>query len=677
MKRFLYTVLAILMLAISVNFNVYAENGPLPNDFKEITEEILRNPDNVQMSFIALVSYDNNGNTKSTSYLYPQELSEQLPVNSKAIAYREATNTLYISGYTSNELLVVAGMGDDFKIRLSGYNEIGAVNTSDMNWGCSITITGNGGLVVNKEKMFTRAIYMDFTGMHKGYLKVDKTASMKIFTAGIMYSSITIRDVTALTCPEAVIIDDAVMARSFTSSNRSGYTYTTDKFKTLRLREDFCIFEKDGEESYYAGIYNAETYTYKMYSVAYDELFINATDNSGDPYIATSISGQESIYNPAEYGYKKVSNSQIENIFILSDYKYTYNLAQNDEGKIYAFKLTRVDKDEWELTTRAIIHHPVYGDVLSAVTRNGVSVNSNYYENGIDGKAYTYFTYENSGNISINPRNFHKPAQVKINKAENLVGGAKISWVKASGAQQYKVYRKTANAKTWTRIGTTTAASFTDTNVTNKTKYTYTVKASNFTGDGTYDKAGKSIVYVSTPAFTVANVWSGVKVNWGKISGATGYAVYSSQYNAESKKWEPWTKRVTLKAANTAWTDKAVVDGETHRYAVRAFNGNAYSNIRASGIIILKQPLVKFANSPTGIRVVWNKSARATGYTIYRNEYKNGKWTGWTNLGTVSSTKTNFTDIKAVSGATYRYTARAVNGKYRSSYQNIGTVKCK
>ena len=66
----------------------------------------------------------------------------------------------------------------------------------------------------------------------------------------------------------------------------------------------------------------------------------------------------------------------------------------------------------------------------------------------------------------------------------------KISWNKVSGAQGYRVYRKAAGAKDWTRIATLSGngtVSYLDKNVKTGVKYTYTVRA--------YRKSGKKVYW--------------------------------------------------------------------------------------------------------------------------------------------------------------------------------------
>ena len=89
----------------------------------------------------------------------------------------------------------------------------------------------------------------------------------------------------------------------------------------------------------------------------------------------------------------------------------------------------------------------------------------------------------------------------KINKAESVDGGVKISWNKSNGAEQYRVYYK--GSKGWTRMVDTTSTSYIDKDVSSGKNYTYTVRcinssATKFTSG--YDSKGKSVQYISAPA---------------------------------------------------------------------------------------------------------------------------------------------------------------------------------
>ncbi len=256
--------------------------------------------------------------------------------------------------------------------------------------------------------------------------------------------------------------------------------------------------------------------------------------------------------------------------------------------------------------------------------------------------------------------------------------GINLSWETNSFADSYIIYRRTYNASTkkysgWTVLNKAyTGTSYTDTTVKLGTTYSYAVKAANKDATSSY-KATTTLKYNVTPTVKVANVSNGVKVSWSTAANATGYTVYSSTYNAKTKKWSGWTNRGTTKANVTSWVDKkATKSGAYYKYTVRAMNGKVASSYNKSGAstLFLAQPTVKITNNASGIKASWNQIAGAKGYTIYRQEVVNGKWTGWKNMGTIKNAKTvSWVDKSAVSGTTYRYTVRAVNGKVASTYK--------
>ncbi|MBO5857167.1 MAG: hypothetical protein J6Q87_02860, partial [Clostridia bacterium] len=113
------------------------------------------------------------------------------------------------------------------------------------------------------------------------------------------------------------------------------------------------------------------------------------------------------------------------------------------------------------------------------------------------------------------------------------------------------------------------------------------------------------------------------------------------------------------------------------RYTIKAMNNKVASTFNKSGAatLYLAQPTVKIANNASGVKVAWNKITGATGYTIYRAEYKNGKWSSWKNMGTIKKNATvSWVDKSAKPGTTYRYTVRAINGKVASTYAASNTL---
>jgi hypothetical protein len=238
-------------------------------------------------------------------------------------------------------------------------------------------------------------------------------------------------------------------------------------------------------------------------------------------------------------------------------------------------------------------------------------------------------------------------------------------------AQVDAVYDATTKKwSNWTNLGTTnsTAKSFTDKTAASGKTYRYTVRAVNGNNMSLYT-ASNTLLYLAEPAATIVNAKAGITVKWTKSNGATGYIIYRSQYNSSTKKWSGWSNMGTAKGTATSWTDKSAKAGAIYKYTVRAVNDKVMSTYTSSASLVrLVQSTVKISNAKTGITVKWSKVAGAKNYVIYKSELVNGKWSSWKNMGTKANNVLSWTDTSVLSGGTYRYTVKAVNGASVSTF---------
>src|SRR5207245_5084413 len=76
-----------------------------------------------------------------------------------------------------------------------------------------------------------------------------------------------------------------------------------------------------------------------------------------------------------------------------------------------------------------------------------------------------------------------------------------VTWTASTGATSYNVKRSTTSGSGYVRIGTSTAAAFTDMGLTNGTTYYYVVSGVNASGEGT-----NSSQVTATPVSAAADV---------------------------------------------------------------------------------------------------------------------------------------------------------------------------
>ena len=258
-------------------------------------------------------------------------------------------------------------------------------------------------------------------------------------------------------------------------------------------------------------------------------------------------------------------------------------------------------------------------------------------------------------------------ATPKISKAESVYGGVKLTWNKVNGAAKYRVYYK--GRKGWTRMVDTTSTSYIDKDVSSGRNYTYTVRCISADGKSFtsgYDSKGKSVKYIAAPEISkLENVNGGVKISWGKVSGATKYRVYY-------KGRKGWTRMVDT--TSTSYIDKDVSSGRNYTYTVRCISDDGKSfesgfNPKGSSIRYNQAPKLLETNVVNGgIKVIW-ESENNTNYRLYcKTEGK-----GWTK---VCDNKTGVVTHKNLQpNKTYTYTVRAISSdakKYLSGYDPVG-----
>ncbi len=287
------------------------------------------------------------------------------------------------------------------------------------------------------------------------------------------------------------------------------------------------------------------------------------------------------------------------------------------------------------------------------------------HNNAHNGKKQTY-TYNHCGtqnwtmySINLDKGNVRYGARTnvtppKISSVKNDANGIVVKWNKISGADSYRVYRKTSKSD-WKKVYQGSKTSYTDKNTINGEKYYYMVRAIDNKVLSQYYE-GKSIVALNAPKLSISNTVGSVTVKWSKVGNADGYYVYRKN---EKNAWVRVAKITNGKT--TSFKDKNVENGKSYKYTVKAYDG------KLAGAFVSKGITIKYVSEPknftakpveNGMLISFSAINGATKYKVYRKGVNEKTWTA---LG--FTTTPSIIDTTGVPGESYNYTARAVNGK--------------
>lgn len=249
-----------------------------------------------------------------------------------------------------------------------------------------------------------------------------------------------------------------------------------------------------------------------------------------------------------------------------------------------------------------------------------------------------------------------------------------LTWNASSGATGYYVKRSTTSGGE-AQIATPSTNSYSDSTVTNGTKYFYVVSAYN-----TYGQSANSSEVSATPALPAPAAPTGltatagnaqIMLSWTASNGATSYNVKRSTTNGSGY-------QTVSSPTTSSFTDKPLTNGTTYYYVVTAVNssGESSASSQASATpAAAPQP----PPAPTGLTATagnaqvslsWTASAGATSYHVKRST-TNGS--GYTQIA--APTAANFLDTTVTNGTAYFYVVSALNaaGESGNSAQATAT----
>ncbi len=172
----------------------------------------------------------------------------------------------------------------------------------------------------------------------------------------------------------------------------------------------------------------------------------------------------------------------------------------------------------------------------------------------------------------------------------------------------------------------------------------------------------------ATPAISaITNVNGGVKLTWGKVTGAAKYRIFRKTGSGS------WAKLADTTAVS--YTDKTVKSGTKYSYTVRCISSDgktftsAYNTTGKAITYVAAPTLGTVTNVAGGVKFTWKKPVGAVKYRIFR---KTGSGS-WTKLA--DTTSLAYTDKTAANGTTYSYTVRCISSDGKtlvSAYNTTG-----
>ena len=264
-------------------------------------------------------------------------------------------------------------------------------------------------------------------------------------------------------------------------------------------------------------------------------------------------------------------------------------------------------------------------------------------------------------------------------KTDYLISTGKpyIKWAAVSDALQYEVYRSGTKNGTYTLLGTTTAANYTDSKANAGYIYYYKVKAVNANSiESDYSAAVAATCHCARPVVKPDYLISTGKpyIKWAAVAGASKYYVYRSGSSNGTYEYVGTTTA-------TNYTDNKANAGYTYYYKVKAVSkvktaANSYYSTTVAATCHCAKPVVKIALTQKGDpRLTWNAVAGASQYEVYRATSKNGTYT---KMFTTSSL--SYTNTSAKAGTTYYYKVKAISkvkSVANSAFSTVVSIKAK
>ncbi|WP_307561315.1 fibronectin type III domain-containing protein [Paenibacillus sp. V4I7] len=263
------------------------------------------------------------------------------------------------------------------------------------------------------------------------------------------------------------------------------------------------------------------------------------------------------------------------------------------------------------------------------------------------------------------------PSDLSVAAARSL--SVELEWAPVAGAISYNVYRATGPEVTYSKIGTSSVAIYTDKAVNPSTSYSYKVTATGIGGEssasGSVAATTKApVILPVVPAGLMAGEvsTSSVAIKWNPAAGAENYNIYRKADGEES-----FVKIDSV--TSTSYVDDSIsVSNTSYRYKISAVNEMGETALTDELRVSMPVPaapsdLTVGLVGETFVGLIWTSHGGETQVNVYREANGVVENLGYAKVQT-------YYDRTAEPGVEYTYYIKAQNAAGESKASNSITV---
>lgn len=463
--------------------------------------------------------------------------------------------------------------------------------------------------------------------------------------------------------------------------SKSSSTLNSGETLDLSIKQVNKYCDSDYAAEYVAAVENS-SFVWKSSNEKVTKVSSSGTVTAigpGSCTIIASLSNNVSIscnVTVAGNGVKKINNlKQTSNS--TSTITLSWDKISGVSGyEVYKYN-EKANKYDWLATNSSSSKNTYKNEKLTSATVYKYKVRAYKLKDGK--KVYGEYSQELSATTD--------PNKVKNLHAKEITSSTvSLDWDSVSRASAYSIYRSNSKNGEYKYVKTVSTSSAKDYNLASNKTYYYKVRAFKTLDNKKYYGSYSDIFTTRTKPSQVKNLRlssnssSQITIEWDKISGVSGYAVYKYNNSTES-----YSRVKTITSySTTSYKNEKLSTGTTYKYKVRAYktvNGSNLYGDYSDELVTTTDP-AKVTNLKTNgigtsyVNLTWNKASGAYRYAIYRSTNKSS---GYSKIATSSSN--NFKDDTVKSKTKYYYKVRAykyLNGRsYYGGESNVLTATTK